>query len=364
MRPVDIHDELGRRVIGQQEALRYVSVAIFKHLQGEKYGNLLLIGNSGTGKTTIMRGIEALYAAYEELAEYRVVLIMNANTLATEDGAVDTSRLFSRLEERVRQVLGTGATAEQIGRLMERATICLDEIDKVSGLMGGKPYVTGINIQQAVLTLIEGERVPYRITAPSEDGGETRSNTVWVDTGKMLFLCAGAFESLYDQVFARVVSPKSGTKLPTTTTFVDGKVTIREYFTLRHHFRPEDLFEYGMQPQFLSRFDNAVILEDLNAGLLSRIFAEPEDGVLRTSQNFFRKYGIELEVTEQAVQKIAEEASKSSRIGARALKSVYGRIIKPFEFDPFSRPEVQPNGSGHRLVIDEGLVATSLRPLV
>lgn len=364
MRPVDIHDELGKRVIGQQEALRYVSVAIFKHLQGEKYGNLLLIGNSGTGKTTIMRGIEALYAAYEELAEYRVVLIMNANTLATEDGAVDTSRLFSRLEERVRQVLGAGATAEQIGRLMERATVCLDEIDKVSGLMGGKPYVTGINIQQAVLTLIEGERVPYRITAAAEDGGETHSSSVWVDTGKMLFLCAGAFESLYDQVFARVVSPKSGTKLPTTTTFVDGKVQIREYFTLRHHFRQEDLFEYGMQPQFLSRFDNAVILEDLNAGLLSRIFSEPLDGVLRTSQNFFRKYGIELEVTEQAVQKIAEEASKSSRIGARALKSVYGRIIKPFEFDPFNRPEVQPNGTGHRLVIDEGLVAASLRPLV
>jgi ATP-dependent Clp protease ATP-binding subunit ClpX len=364
MRPTDIHDELGKRVIGQQEVLRYVSVAIFKHLQGEKYGNLLLIGNSGTGKTTIMRGIEALYAAYEQLAEYRVVLIMNANTLATEEGAVDTSRLFSRLEERVRQVLGSGASAEDIGRLMERATICLDEIDKVSGLMGGRPYVTGINIQQAVLTLIEGERVPYRITAPAGKDGALQSTTVWVDTGKMLFLCAGAFETLYDQVFARVVSPKSGTKLPTTTTFVDGKVTIREYFTLRHHFRQEDLFEYGMQPQFLSRFDNAVILEDLNAVLLSRIFTEPEDGVLKTSQRFFRKYGIELELTEGAVQKIAEEASKSSRIGARALKSIYGRIIKPFEFDPFSRPEVEANGNGHRLVIDESLVAASLKPPV
>ena len=73
MKPVDINDFLAQRVIGQEEALRYVSVAIFKHLQGEKYGNLLLIGNSGTGKTTIMRAIEALYSAHEELQEHRVV---------------------------------------------------------------------------------------------------------------------------------------------------------------------------------------------------------------------------------------------------------------------------------------------------
>ncbi len=366
MKPVEICNNLSQSVIGQEETLRYVSVAIFKHLQGEKYGNLLLIGNSGTGKTTIMRGIEALYNAHEEFAEYRVVLIMNANTLATEDGAVDTSRLFTRLEERTRQVLGDGATAEQIGRAMERATVCLDEIDKVSGMIGGKPYVTGINIQQAVLTLIEGERVPHRITAPNKDG-VLESTSAWIDTGKMLFLCAGAFETLYDQVFHRVTSPKSGIKLPTTTTYVNGKITIREYFTLRHHFRPEDLFEYGMQPQFLSRFDNAVILEDLTAGTLARIFREPADGVLRTSQNFFRKYDIELDITDDAVQKIADEASKSSRIGARALKSVYGKIIKPFEFDPFSREEVKPlNGAGgpHRLVIDDKLVNEVLKPAV
>lgn len=366
MKPVEICNNLSQSVIGQEETLKYVSVAIFKHLQGEKYGNLLLIGNSGTGKTTIMRGIEALYNAHEEFAEYRVVLIMNANTLATEDGAVDTSRLFTRLEERTRQVLGDGATAEQIGRAMERATVCLDEIDKVSGMIGGKPYVTGINIQQAVLTLIEGERVPHRITAPNKDG-VIESASAWIDTGKMLFLCAGAFETLYDQVFHRVTSPKSGIKLPTTTTYVNGKITIREYFTLRHHFRPEDLFEYGMQPQFLSRFDNAVILEDLTAGTLARIFREPAEGVLQTSQNFFRKYNIELDITDDAVQKIAEEASKSSRIGARALKSVYGRIIKPFEFDPFSREEVKPlNGEGgpHRLVIDDKLVGEVLKPAV
>src|SRR4029077_20167779 len=105
MKPVEIHNALSQSVIGQEESLRYVAVAIFKHLQGEKFGNLLLIGNSGTGKTTIMRAIDALYNAYDELAEYRVLLIMTANTLPTEEGSVDPSRLFSRLEERVRQVL-------------------------------------------------------------------------------------------------------------------------------------------------------------------------------------------------------------------------------------------------------------------
>ena len=362
MKPVDIHSVLQQRVIGQEETLKYVSVAIFKHLQGERFGNLLLIGNSGTGKTTIMRAMEALYAEHEELQEYRVVLIMNTSTLATEEGVVDTSPLFHRLEERARQLLGPDATPEEIGRTIERSTVCLDEVDKVSGLLGGKPYVTGLNIQQALLTLIEGERVLHKITVVKDKVPETTG--VWIDTGKMLFLCAGAFETLYDQVFKRVTSPKSGTKLPTVTTYDNGKIQIREYFTLRHHFKPEDLFEYGMQPQFLSRFDNAVILEDLTAGTLARIFREPQEGVLAASQHFFRNYGIELEVTDSAVQKIADEASKSSRIGARALKSVYGRIIKPFEFDPFSREEVQANGGGHRLVIDEQLVATALKPPV
>ena len=357
LKPVDINEFLARRVIGQEEALRYVSVAIFKHLQGEKYGNLLLIGNSGTGKTTIMRGIEALYHEHEELQEHRVVLILNASTLATEEGAVDTSRLFHRLEDLA------GATAEQIARAMERATVCLDEVDKVSGIVGGKPYVTGINIQQALLTLLEGERVLHRMTALKD--GVPESAGVWVDTGKMLFLCAGAFETLYDQVFSRVTSAKSGVKLPTVTTYINGKIQIREYFTLRHHFRPEDLFEYGMQPQFLSRFDNAVILEDLTASTLSRIFRETDESVFQVSRSFFRNYEIDLEITDTAVQRIAEEAAKSSRIGARALKSVYGRIIKPFEYDPFSREEVQKNGGEtYKLVIDEKVVGEALKPAI
>jgi ATP-dependent Clp protease ATP-binding subunit ClpX len=358
MKPVEIYDFIRQDVLGQEEALRYVSVAIFKHLQGEKYGNLLLIGNSGTGKTTIMRSMERLYRDTEAFREYRTVVILNANTLASDDGVVDISRLFTRLEERARQVLGDRASAEAIARHMECATVCLDEIDKVSGMVGGKPYVTGLNIQQALLTLIEGEKVLHPLTVWKARAPE-RVN-VTIDTGRMLFLCAGAFETLYDQVFRRVTSPTSRVKLPTETTYENGEVSIREIFTLRDHFKQEDLFDYGMQPQFLSRFDNAIILEDLNADLLARIFVEARDSVFAASRGFFEKYGILLEVSEGAIRRIASEAARSPRIGARALKAVYGKVIKPFEFDPFSRPEVTAAEGGHRLVVDEAVVDGAL----
>ena len=360
MRPVEINDFIKQDVIGQEEALRFVSVAIFKHLQGEPFGNLMLIGSSGTGKTTIMRSVERLYEEHDELQKYRVVVILNSNTFASDEGVVDTARLFRRLEEQARRILGPGAAPEQIGTYMEHATVCLDEIDKVSGVVGGKPYVTGINIQQALLTLIEGEKVDHKLA--SENGGEQA--VVHLETGNMLFFCAGAFEALYDQVFQRVTSPTSRVKLPTETVLDEGRVDIREYFTLRHHFRQEDLFDYGMQPQFLSRFDNAIILEDLHSELLKKIFMETRDSVFVASKNFFRKYDIDLNITDGAVRRIADEAAKSSRIGARALKAVYGRVIKPFEFDPFSHEEVHSDKGRHELVIDEPLVRKALRPKV
>jgi len=363
MRPPEINEFLSRDVIGQPDALRFVAVAIFKHLQGEPFGNLMMIGNSGTGKTTIMRSMERLYQDHEEFAKYRVVIIINANTFASDEGTIDTSRLFTRLEERARQVLGPSAAATEIGTYMEHATVCLDEIDKVSGIVGGKPYVTGINIQQALLTLIEGEKVDHTLTLPDGAGGFKRE-TVHLDTAKMLFLCAGAYEALYDQVFHRVTSPTSRVKLPTETVLIDGRVEIREFFSLRHHFKLEDLFDYGMQPQFLSRFDNTIILDELHADLLKQIFVGPEESVFKASKRFFRRYDIDLQITDGAAQRIALAASEAKRIGARALKEVYGRIIKPFEFDPLSHDEVQETADGHRLVIDEDLVVRGLKPAV
>jgi ATP-dependent Clp protease ATP-binding subunit ClpX len=362
MKPTEIYEFLKNDVKGQDQALRFVSVAIFKHIEGERFGNLMLIGNSGTGKTTIMRSMERLYQIHDEFSKYRVVVIMNANTFASDEGVIDTSRLFTRLEERARQLLGPHAEAEQIGAYIQHATVCLDEIDKVSGVVGGKPYVTGLNIQQALLTLIEGERVDHKLVVGPESA--PRHETLHIDTSKMLFLCAGAYEALYDQVFRRVTSPTSRVKLPTETVVIDERVEIREFFSLRHHFKLEDLFDYGMQPQFLSRFDNTIILDELHADLLKEILLEPVDSVYNISRRFFQRYDIDLSMTDGAAQRIALAASEAKRIGARALKEVYGRIIKPFEFDPFAHQEVQRAASGHRLVIDEELVTRTLRPAV
>ncbi|MDH3591994.1 MAG: Clp protease, partial [Planctomycetota bacterium] len=116
MQPKEIHAFLNEDVLGQEEALRFVSVAIFKHLQGERFGNLMLIGNSGTGKTTVMRAMERFYKDVEGYDRYRVVVIINANTFATEDGGIQTTELFQRLEDRARRLLGEDASPEAIGR--------------------------------------------------------------------------------------------------------------------------------------------------------------------------------------------------------------------------------------------------------
>jgi ATP-dependent Clp protease ATP-binding subunit ClpX len=360
MKPPEIFATLTSNVIGQEKILRYAAVAIFKHIEGEPFGNLLLIGNSGTGKTTTMRAIEEMYARHEEFERYRNVVIVNANILADDDGTVDTTGLLQRLEERARQILGEDAAPDEVGRLMQHATVCIDEVDKISSVIGGRPYVTGINIQQALLTLIEGETLLHAVRDLRSPGAAP--TLVEIDSSHMLFLCAGAFESLYDQVYRRVTAPKSGIKLPTTTTYEEGKVQIREHFTLGDHFLLEDLFDYGMLPQFLSRFDNAIILDDLTVEVLRRILLEPRDSVFRASQLFFRRHSIDLEITEDAAHLIAREAAKASRIGARALKTVFSRIIKPYEFDPLGHDEVERNGGdGYRLVIDRGIVQKALQ---
>ena len=98
--------------------------------------------------------------------------------------------------------------------------------------------------------------------------------------------------------------------------------------------------------------------------MLVRIFLEIEDGVYITSRDFFKKYQVDLQVTPSGAERIAREAAKSRRIGARALKEVWGRIIKRFEYDPYNQPEVREIDGRRQLMIDDAIIVDALKPAV
>lgn len=358
--PEDIYQELKKSVIGQDEALKFIAVSIFKHTVGEKFGNLLLIGNSGTGKTTVMKAIENLYNLYEYFENYRTLVKLNANILYDEEqGTLPGKILFFNLEEKSKSLIKNPKeiTPEKLKNLMEHSTICIDEVDKISSRLGDKPHIPGIATQQALLTLMEGEEIIYPITIMEKD--KIKKVNIPLDTGKMLFICGGAFEELYNIVRYRVVVKEK--KNVFKAKVEEGKpVKFKDMFTLKEFVQQEDLFEYGMLPQFLSRFDNRVVLKDLDAEDLEIIFMEKEDSIFKISQKFFSKYKIELYITLGAKKLITERASKFSRIGARALTDVYGRIIKIFEYSPFDKKEVKKNQEKYKLVINEDLVKQTL----
>ncbi len=333
--PPMIFKELRRGVLGQDQALRYVSVAVYKHTTGKVSGNLLLIGSSGTGKTTIMNNIQRLYHAVPEYRPFRAMTIINANLLVdVERMEFQPERLFAAVEQRARALIGKEVGPEELRETMERATICIDEIDKMSSVVAGKPNAIGVVLQQGLLTLMEGEVVTYRTHATVD--GEVKPVTLNLDTRHMMFICGGAFEGLYDQVYLRVVKPGSGEKLKSQAIrTADGQVRIETRFALADFLKPEDLFEYGMVPQFMARFDSVVLLRDLDVSVLKEILLTSLDSPFVRSRSYFEVMAIELGIEDLAASLIAEAAEKNTRTGARALRTVFGRIINQLEFDPW-----------------------------
>jgi len=350
--PPAILQELRKGVLGQNTALRFVSVAIYKHTTGKVSGNILLIGNSGTGKTTIMNNIQRMYHDVPEYRPFRAMTIINANLLVdAERMEFQPSRLFSAVEQRARSLLGPNPGPDELRATMERATICIDEIDKMSSIVASKPNPIGVVLQQGLLTLMEGEQVAYRTFANVD--GEEKQVTININTEHMMFICGGAFEGLYDQVYFRVVSPSSGEKLKSHAIHTaDGQVRIETRFELADYIKPEDLFTYGMVPQFMSRFDNVVLLRDLDVQILKEILLHSVDSPFNRSRRYFEVMDIKLEIDDVAAAIIAEEAEKNSRTGARALRTVFGRIINRLEFDPWQHDGLEKlPGGGHRLLI-------------
>lgn len=349
--PTEIATELEQRVIGQSGAIREMAIALSKKLAGLSVGNILMIGSSGTGKTTLMRAVEGYLEARPHLSLRSTVVRMHANILgeAAQQGRPGEV-VLERLMERAREQLGTAADTERLLDQARNGIVFVDEVDKIRAYVGGQPNTSGIRAQEALLTVIENEAVPFNL--PTWAGG----GTVTVDSSGLLFVCGGAFEGLYDSVYDRVTIGRDRGALKPVTVVDAGQVYERLEFALRDWLRNEDLFEYGMSPQFLSRFDAVVLLADLSIDELVRIFLEVPDSGYHQARAYFESRGMHLALSPAAVRRIAFEASKESRLGARALKEVFRRVIRDYEFDPASAA----NGPDGSVLLDVAEVEAAL----
>ena len=311
--------------------MRELAVGLAKKISGLRVGNVLLIGASGTGKTTLMRAVEAYLASDPELAARSTVVRIHANILGEEAEQGRAGQVvLRRLAERARERMGSGATWPEIRERATRGIVFVDEIDKIRASVGDRPNVAGIRAQEALLTLMENEAVAF--TKPEWAGGETEE----IDSSGLLFVCGGAFEGLHDSIYDRVTIGRDRGALKPTTVVEDGKVVEKVQFQLRDWLAPEDLFAYGMSPQFLARFDSIVLLEPLGESELVRIFLEARDSGLEQTRAFFESRGLRFAISPAAVRRIAREAARQPRLGARALREVFRRVVRDLEFEPES----------------------------
>jgi ATP-dependent Clp protease ATP-binding subunit ClpX len=359
--PKGLFAELRRGVLGQDRALRFVAVAVHKHVLGRVAGNILLIGSSGTGKTTIMNNLQRLYDTLPGLERYRAVTILNANLLVdSERTEFRGERLLAAVEQRARAIVGERPGFAELATAMGRATVCVDEIDKMATMVAGRPNPVGVVLQQGLLTLMEGEKLAYRLRAWEE--GEERERTVEIDTRGMMFVCGGAFEGLYDQVYFRVTKSGSGERLKTEAIRgADGSVRLETRFSLAEYLKMKDLFDFGMVPQFLARFDKIVVLNDLDRGVLEQILLEAIDSPLARSRAYFESLGIALEIEPLAAALVAERAALENRTGARALRDVFAEIVNPFEFDPATAVTDEARAERRVIHIDADRVRRAFR---
>ena len=324
IRPKDIFEALRKTVVGQDDAIRELSVAVVKHLASHATGNILMIGNSGSGKTTLMRAIEHFLAGRPDLYEYANVIRINANVLADEHQGYGRA-VLSRLLANAKKMFGADAPLEVLLGSIEHGIVFIDEVDKIRAQVGGEPNVRGIVAQEALLTLMENENLEFDI-----DG---RQHVV--NSSNVLFVAGGAFEELYENVLRRALVGQDVTPMkPVVVVSASGEVREEMPFQLGHYLKYEDLFRYGMTPQFISRFESIVVLNDLTEGDLARIFVEPEKSTFRTAREYFHRFGIDLQITRGALIAIAWDASRQKRLGARALREIWRRIVRNLEFDP------------------------------
>jgi len=337
--PSEIHQLIEREIIGQDDAKRALSVALYNHIKRLHYtgpvqiekSNILLIGPSGCGKTLLARTLARILG---------VPCVAGSATSLTEAGYVgdDVESLLVRLLQK----------ADDDVELAQRGVLFIDEIDK---LIGRNPMegVSTTGVQADLLKLLEGVEVEL---VSGRGAKSDRGETVTMDTSQILFICAGAFTGLSDIVQRRRQSalpvghsvPRSGSRLKRTPSGRARRGDDRGRYGSGDDLRmtaPSDLIEFGLLSELVGRLPVIVPLAALSRIELKRVLVEPASGLVRQYQELMRMDGIDLIFEESALDGIAHAAFKEGG-GARSLRRVMEEVMLDLMFDLPSCPPSEP----------------------